>query len=177
MKYTQDELERLLEKWRKSRGETIRRFLGKSDVQRITLYDLFPGSEITLTSPFEYHKSWPNIVVQGPEFQLNFLYSYLEKLVRLKPQEQSRGWNGILRQTNRRIDLTYMHDDPALPALIELMEYRFMRDAMIYAKLKLSEIATLEIVREEKILLRQPIGLPEEIENGHIELPRIEFMH
>ncbi len=175
--HTNDDLDKLLEKWRKSRGEKIRKFLGKADVQRITLYGIFPGSNITLASPFEYHKAWPSIVVQGFEFQLNFLYFYLEKFIRREPAEGAVGWNGILRQSGERVDMTYSIDSRDPASLIELMEYRFMRDAMIRARLKLSEISILEVVREDKIIFREPVGLPERIENGDIELPLVELLN
>ena len=174
--HTQDELDKLLKKWRAARGKTIRKFLGNDDVQRITLYGVFPQSNITLTSPVDYHKPWPDVVLQGPEFQLNFLYEYLRKLIGVGSANGSVCWNGILRQTSDRIDLTCARDEKDPISLLELMEYRFRCDAMIYSKLKLSEVSILEIVYEEKKLFREPISLPGDIINGDIELPIIEFL-
>ncbi|MDO8522996.1 MAG: hypothetical protein Q7S12_01765 [bacterium] len=171
--YTKEDLDRLLEKWRNSRGETIRNFFGNTDIQRITLYGIFPGSNVTLTSPFEDHKAWPNMVVQGWEFHLDLLYPHLEKLIRHEQAEGAVGWNGIIRSGYDRIDMTYAIDRNDPVCLIELMEYRFKCDAMIRAQLKLSEVSILEVVREDKILCREPIGLPEGIKNGDIELPLV----
>ncbi|MDO8663929.1 MAG: hypothetical protein Q7K44_00010 [Candidatus Liptonbacteria bacterium] len=171
--YSKEDLDKMLERWRNSRGETIRKFFGNTDVQRITLYGIFPGSNITLTSPFEGHKAWPNIVVQGLEFHLDLLYPHLEKLIRREPAEGVAGWNGIIRSGYDRIDMTHTTDCHDPVSMIELMEYRFKCDAMVRAQLKLSEVSILEVVREDKVLFREPIGLPEGIKNGDIELPLV----
>ena len=154
----------------------IRPYCGNVDDQRVTIYGAFPGSPIVVVSPVEIHDPWPAIVLQGPEFQINFLYEYLLRLIEATACEESNKWHGIFRRTAERTDIFYKYGEGPW-SRIELMEYKFRRDVMRYADIKLAETSILEIVYASQDIFRKPIALPEGVKNGQIELPLVEFLH
>lgn len=169
-----DKLERLLKT--KQRGTLIREFLGVADIQRVTLRNVFPGSNIVAVSPVESHAPWPTIVLQGPEFQINFLHNCLLKLVAATISEKNGKWNGICKRNAERIDLSYEQGEWPWNR-VHLAEYIFRRDAAKFANLKLTELSTLRIIYDgKKVLDDITVSLPDDVENGDVELPQVAFL-
>ena len=168
------DLEKLLKN--RQRGEFMRDFLGLADVQRVTLKNVFPGSGIVVLSPVEFHNPWPAIVIQGPEFQINFLHDHLLKLIHGTASQKIGKWDGICKKNAERIDLSYRYGKWPWDR-VNLAEYIFRRDAIRFANLKLAEAATMDIVYEDRTVLDNiEILLPEEVENGTVEVPSIAFL-
>jgi len=158
------------------RDKSIRPFLGNNDIQRVTLYGAFQGSRVNIVSPVEIHDPWPAIVIEGPEFQVNFLHSYLLKLVSATVSKDDDKWDGVYRKNAERTDLFYKYSKEPW-SRVELMEHRFRRDAMLYGNLKLAEVSLLEIIYADKQVFSQSIGLPIGLKNGEVEIPIVAFLH
>jgi len=152
-----------------------RPFLGFADDQRVALKDVFPGSSVVVSSPVDVFDSWPAIVLEGPEFQINFLHNSLLKLVQRKVSGKKGSWGSIRQTSAEKIEMFFNYGKYPWERLL-LIEDMFRRDAILHADLKLSKMSNLEVVYNNKTAVFAYVPLPEGIENGKIELPAIAFL-
>ena len=156
----------------------IRRFLGLEDreIDKVVLYSVFPYGLITVTSSVELEDRWP-VVIEGPEFQLDFLKPLILKMVKLTPEVDEFGtWIGLNREHAQRLNLFYQYGH-RLCDRIELLEYKFRRDIVSYANVRLSERTRLEVICQDDSIFETTIGLPEGIKNGEIDIPSVIWQH
>ncbi len=151
-------------------------FFGSQIVDHVALYALFPGSPIEIIAPAEFDEGWP-LIVAGPQFQIEFLYSYLLEVVRKSPISKEEGnWQGIYRVSEEQANLFYRRGD--LLGRLRLIEERFRRDLVLYANLRISEKSVLEIFHGRLgVVERITIDLPEGVQNGDIEVPRFAWIN
>lgn len=152
-----------------------RPFLGFADDQRVVLKDVFPGSPVVVLSPVDVFDSWPAIVLEGPEFQINVLHDSLLKLVQRKFSGKKGSWSGICQTSAEKIEMFYNYGKYPWERLL-LIEDMFRRDAMLHADLKLEKFSKIEVVYKNEQVLTASVALPEEVANGNVELPRIAFL-
>lgn len=155
-------------------GQVFRPFLDVGEINKITLYPLFPGSKICAVSSLEQFHGWPSLTLSGPDFQLSFLYQYLFLLLPKQLVESHVGWSGLSRVNAERIDLTYQHNKDSPEVRVELLEL-ILRYDFARVNLKLTEQSLLEVeYGKEKIeVYSEWLSLPEGLTNGEIELPTI----
>ncbi|MDP3934921.1 MAG: hypothetical protein Q8Q46_01730 [Candidatus Giovannonibacteria bacterium] len=152
-----------------------RPFLGLADDQRVVLKDVFPGSSVVISSPVDVFDSWPAIVLEGPEFQINFLRKQLSPIVKNSASEESGFWSNILQTSAEKIEMFFNYGRYPWERLL-LIEDVFRRDAMLCADLKLEKSSKIEVVYNNKQVLATSVVLPKEVANGNVELPRIAFL-
>lgn len=171
------DIEKLLKVFReRKREEFLRPFLGSADIlQRVAVKKVFPASGIVVLSPVEIHDAWPAVVLEGPEFQINFLYDFLLNLAGKTSSVEDGKWTGVCKKNAERIDLFYTRGKYWWERIL-LAEYVFRADAMAYANLKLSEVSELEMVYNNQTTTFTEIPLPDGVKNGEIDLPAIAFL-
>lgn len=150
-----------------------RKFYGKSDVQQIALYSVFPNTPLTVVSPIELAKKLP-LVIEGPADHLNFFYPFFLKLIKLSPIDHEGRWGtwgGVTPPHENHIDLFY-HYGWSFVDRFELLEHKFRRDIVFLCDIKLCEETILEVVCFSLVRTRVTLALPEELpHNGSIVYP------
>ena len=152
----------------------IREFFGLRDkeIDRVALYSVFPWSAIVVVMSVELEDRWP-LIIEGPDFQLDFLEPLVSKMVKSSPKADEFGsWVGLYRKNQSQLRLFYRHGW-RIQDHIELLEHKFRRDIISYSNVRLSYSSLLEVVCGREAILQAKVGLPADLKNGEIEIPSV----
>lgn len=150
-----------------------RLFRGRADSRRISLYRLFPRSEIVFSTPFAESDKIHRLVVEGEPASLDALGEYLRRLA-LKEYIEERAfgrWYGFgPHETTGGLVVYYDTFDKPVNQY-QLLVFVLRRHLVKFCNLRLTEVSVIRSVLDGKQVLEENIGLSPDIGNGTIELP------
>jgi len=143
-----------------------RAYKGKDDLQRVSIYGIFPYTPIWAVAPIWHGEDAP-IIFYGPPDHLKALHPHLLEVVKkseIDPRGQIGTWVG-LRRLDDRLEIYYQFGE-SIAERIVLLEHRLRTDIAFIEDICLNEVAVLEVVCENIEIIRVYVPLPEELDKN-----------
>lgn len=156
-----------------------RAFEGKNDEKRIVMTNLFPFSDIVVSTPLDPIRKQSVVVIEGNEIQVEALYKSLLSLIKCSLDENYFGaWTGVAphEQTeDNQIGWKIFYDSrDNIKNKIQILNLVLRTHFIKICNLRLCPISEISVFNKEGILLKQNVNLPQSIGNGEIDLPIID---
>ncbi len=147
-------------------------FQGYKDKSAVILKNVFPDSDLVVSTPVEFAKKTSGVYIDGDPFHQAAVYEYLKDLVGTRFNEKYFGrWIGVLPpdEESPRIVIHYEAEQEVGDKL-RLLCFILPRHLATICNLRLSLISELIVRIEGEVVQEQPIILTEEFPNGEIAL-------
>lgn len=141
-------------------------YKGKDDLQRVSIYNIFPYTPIWAVAPI-WHGGYSPIMFYGPPEHLKALHPRLLEIVKkseIDPRGQIGTWTG-LRKLSDHLEAYYEFGE-SIAERIVLLEHKLRTDLAFIENIHLNEVALLEVICDEVEVIKTYVTLPEELEKN-----------
>src|SRR3989344_6202159 len=153
----------------------MRNFEGSSDKSAIILEGVFPGSDLIISSPFEFGGKRSGVYIEGSLEHVEIIFNRLTELVNMYIDERLFGRWIAVPPPEEDLPRTILHYEAAADyEKVQLLNFVFRDQLAKICDLFLAKISVLLIKCGGQEIDKRWVALPEGFVNGHIKLPEIK---
>jgi len=149
-----------------------RNFQGYKDKSAVILKNVFPDSNLVVSTPVEFTKKTSGVYIDGDPFHQAAVYEYLKDLVGIRFNEKYFGrWIGVFPpdEESPRIVIHY-EAEQEVDDKLQLLSFVLPRHLATICNLRLSWVSELIVRIEGEVVQEQPVILAGDFPNGEIAL-------
>jgi len=153
-----------------------RNFLGSQDKSAIILANVFPDSDIVISTPFQFDGERSGVYIEGKPDHLEVLFLLLADMIRVYNEEKYFGRWIAVTPPDEVANRTIVHYEATSGDLdkIQLLNIVLRKHLAEICDLRLSLISRLIVKVEEDEVLNNLIVLPKNFYNGSLLLSEIK---
>ena len=152
----------------------MRNFEGSSDKSAIVLEGVFPGSDLKISSPFEFSGNRSGVYIEGTPQHVEIVFKHLTNLLGVYVDEKLFGRWIAVTPPEEDSPRTILHYEAAADfEKVRLLNFVLREHLAKICNFYLSMISALLIKVNGNEIERRWIALPEGFPNGNIKLPEI----
>jgi hypothetical protein len=149
-----------------------RNFRGSKDDWAVILSNVFPNSDIVVSTPVEFSGQRSGVYVEGDSRHLEIIFGYLKKLIDVYLDETMFGrWIAVTPPEEGKIIIHY--EAMSEPDKIQLLNFVLPKHLAMVCNFCLSVVSDLTLRLDGKIVQENFVVLPEEWRVGEIFLPKL----
>ena len=153
----------------------MRHFQGREDKSAIILEDVFPESDLVISSPLEFSSARSGIYIEGRPEHVEIVFKKLTELLGLYIDEKLFGRWIAVTPPEEEVSRTILHYE-ALSDFekIRLLSFMFREQLAKICNFHLATISVLRLRLEGLEIQRSWIALPANFPNGTFHLPKLK---
>lgn len=153
----------------------MRHFDGSLDKSAIILEDVFPGSDLVISSPMEFSKERSGVYIEGSPEHVEIIFKKLTELLGLYIDEKLFGRWIAVTPPEEEVPHTILHYEAMSDfEKVRLLGLVFREQLAKVCNFHLATISILRLRLEGLEIQRSWISLPAGFPNGTFRLPKLK---
>ncbi|MDD2753320.1 MAG: hypothetical protein PHT44_01810 [Candidatus Portnoybacteria bacterium] len=153
----------------------MRHFEGHVDKSAIVLKDVFPGSDLVISSPFEFSGKRSGVYIEGAPEHVEIVFGKLTELLGAYIDEKMFGrWIAATPPEDDLPRAILHYEASANFEKMRLLNFVFREQLAKICNFHLSEISVLLVRAEGREIDKRWVALPAGFPNGSVRLPEIK---
>ena len=151
-----------------------RNFLGKNDNWAVVLNNVFPNSDLAVSTPVEFSGQRSGVYIEGNEGHLEMMFEYLKKLLGVYSEEKLFGrWIAITPPEDASPRIVLHYEAYTEADKIQLLNFILPKHLVKVCDFALSMVSDLIVKFDGRVVQKSFVVLPEEWTAGEVFLPKL----